>query len=144
MQDMTHSLLRYPLSLLYRAPSICQHEIVDFFHVILRGSRLRGILAWLIKNRRATTLKPIFDGRYRWRRVTVHSIQVPFDFDARFPFQKQESNHRPILLFFHLCKIRGHTRFHTRSKQNFESDSSEILTVAVYENVLHDSIYLLR
>jgi len=63
---------------------------------------------------------------------------------ARFPFQKQESNHRPILLFFHFSKIRGHARFHTRSKQNYKSDSAEILTVAVYENVLHDSKFLLR
>ena len=72
------------------------------------------------------------------------STQTFFDFAARFPFQKQESNHRPILLFFHFCKTRGHSRFHTRSKQNYESNSTEILTVAVYENTLHDSIFLLR
>src|SRR5436190_21765823 len=72
------------------------------------------------------------------------ACQALFDFAARFPFQKQESNHRPILLFFHFSKIRGHARFHTRSKQNYESDSAEILTVAVYENVLHDSKSLLR
>ena len=46
-----------------------------------------------------------------------------------------------MLLFFHFCKIRGHARFHTRSKQNYEP---EILAVAVYENVLHDNIILLR
>jgi len=76
--------------------------------------------AWHIKNRRATTLKlvkPIFDGRHRKSRVTVHSIQALFDFAARFPFQKQESNYRPILLFLHFSKIRGHVRFHTQSKQ---------------------------
>ena len=32
--------------------------------------------------------------------------------------------------FFHVI--------HARSKQNYESDSTEILTVAVYENVLYD------
>jgi len=31
-----------------------------------------------------------------------------------------------------------------QSKQNYESDSAEISTVAVYENVLHDSKVLLR
>ena len=67
-----------------------------------------------------------------------------YDFAARFPFQKQESNHRPILLFFHFCKIRGHTCFHTQLKQNYEPDSPEILTVAIYENLLHNSIFLLR
>jgi len=61
-----------------------------------------------------------------------------------FPSKKQESNHRPILLFFHFSKIRGHARFHTQSKQNYESDSAEVLTVAVYENVLHCSKFLLR
>jgi len=76
--------------------------------------------------------------------VTVHSIQALFDFAARFPCQKQESNHRPILLFLHFCKIRGHVRFHTQSKLNYESDSAEISTVTVYENVLHDSKFLLR
>ena len=84
-------------------------------------------------------VKPIFDGRHRRRRVTVHSIQGLFDFSARFPFQKQELNHQLILLFFHVSKIRGHACFHARSKQNYESDSAEIFTVAIYENVLHDS-----
>ena len=41
-------------------------------------------------------------------------------------------------------KIGGHDSFHTRSKQNYESDSAEILTVAVYDNLLHDSKFLLR
>ena len=45
---------------------------------------------------------------------------------------------------FHFPKIRGHTRFHMRSKQNNESDSAEILTVAIYENVLHGSESLFR
>ena len=72
------------------------------------------------------------------------SIQALFDFAARFPFPKQESNHQPILLFFHFCQIRGRGRFYTQSKHNYESDSTQILTVAVYENVLHDSIFLLR
>ena len=31
-----------------------------------------------------------------------------------------------------------------RSEQNYESDLAEILTLAVYENVLHDSKSLLR
>jgi len=48
------------------------------------------------------------------------------------------------LLFLHFSKIRGHVRFHTQSKQNYKSDSAEISTVAVYENVLHDSKFLLR
>jgi len=67
-----------------------------------------GTRAWLIKNRCATTLKlvkPICDGRHRRGRVTVHSIQVLFEFAAQFPFRKQESNHRPILLFFHFSKF---------------------------------------
>jgi len=84
------------------------------------------------------------DVRLRRRRVTVHSIQALFDFAERFPFEKQESGHRPILLSLHFSKIRGHVRFHKQSKQNFESDSAEISTVAVYENVLHDSKFLLR
>ena len=32
--------------------------------------------------------------------------------------------------------------FHRRSKQNYESDSAEILKVAVYDNVLHDSNFI--
>jgi len=48
------------------------------------------------------------------------------------------------LLFFHFSKIRGHVRFHTQSKQNYEYDSAENSTVAVNENVLHDSKFLLR
>jgi len=99
------------------------------------------------QNRRATTLKlvkQIFDGRHRRRRVNVHSIQELFHFAARFPFEKQESNHRPILLFLHFSKIREHVRFHTQSKRNYESYSAEISTVALYENVLHDCKFLLR
>jgi len=60
-------------------------RVVDFVHVILRGSRFRGTWAWLIKNRRATTLKlvkPIFDGRHRRKRVTVQGSQALFDFAA--------------------------------------------------------------
>lgn len=53
--------------------------------------------------------------------------------------QKHESTHRPILLFLHFSKIRGHVRFHKRSKYNYESNSTEILTVAVYENYFCDS-----
>jgi len=123
MQNMIHAVFWHAYSLSYLAylqSAVCQYEIVDFCHVILRGSRFRGTWAWLIKNRRATTLKlvkPIFDGRHRKSRVTVHSIQALFDFAARFPFQKQESNYRPILLFLHFSKIRGHVRFHTQSKQ---------------------------
>jgi hypothetical protein len=129
---------------LSRAPSIDDLPIRDhgFFHVILHGSYFRGTWAWLIKNRRVTTLKlvkPIFDSHHRRRRVTVHSIQALFDFAARFPFQKQESNHQPILLFFHFSKICRHTRFHMLSKQNYESNSAEILTVAVYENLSCDT-----
>ena len=89
-------------------------------------------------------VKTIFDGRHRRRRVTVHSIQALFDFAARFPFQKQESNHRLILLFIHFSKICRLARFHTWSKQNYESDSAEIFNVAIYENVLHDSKSLLQ
>jgi len=90
-------------------------------------------------------VNPIFNGRHRRRKVTVHSIQALFDFDARFPFQKQESNHRSILVFFHFSKIRGHASFQNKSKQNYESDSAEILTIAVYENVLlQDGKFLLR
>jgi len=39
-------------------------------------------------------------------------------------------------LFLYLSKIRGHVQFHTQSKQNYEPDSAEISTVAVYENVI--------
>jgi len=46
-------------------------------------------------------------------------------------FLSQESNHRLTLLFLHFSKIRGHVRFHTQSKQNYESDSAEISTVAL-------------
>jgi len=42
---------------LSRVSAVCQYGIVDFCHVILRGSRFRGTWAWLIKNRRGTTLK---------------------------------------------------------------------------------------
>lgn len=49
-----------------------------------------------------------------------------------------------ILLFLHFSKIRGHIQYHTRSKQNYESDPAEILAVAVYETVLHNSKLLLR
>jgi len=48
------------------------------------------------------------------------------------------------MLFFHFSKICEHARFVTRSEQNYESDSSEIFTVAIYENVLHDSNSLLQ
>jgi len=48
------------------------------------------------------------------------------------------------MLFLQFSKIRGHVRFHTQSKQNYESDSAEISIVAVYENVLHDSKLFLR
>ena len=135
------------MSQLSRVPSIDGLLIRDrgFFHVILCGSRFRGTWAWLIKNRLTTTLKLvklIFDVRHRRRRVTVQSIQALFDFVAWFPFQKQESYHRPILLFFHFCQINAHICSHMRSKQNYESNSTEILTVAVYENVLHDSTYI--
>ena len=105
VQDMTHALFSdsYCLSYLAHLQSVdCQHEIVDFINVILHCSRFRGTWAWLIKNRFATTLKfvkSIFDGHHRRRRVKVYSIQALFDFAARFPFQKQESNHRPILFF---------------------------------------------
>ena len=132
MHDMTLAVFWDVHCLSYLAhfqSAIWEYEIVDFIHVILCGIRFRGTWAWFIKNQCATTLKlvkPIFDGRHRRRRVTVHSIQALFDFAARFPFQKQESNHRPIFLFFHFCKIRGHARFDTRSKQNYESDSTEI------------------
>lgn len=59
-------------------------------------------------------VKPIFGGRRRRRKVTVYYIQVHFDYAARFPFQEQESNRPPILLFFHFSTVHGHTRFHTR------------------------------
>jgi hypothetical protein len=104
-----------------------------FCYVILRGSHFRGTWAWLIKNQRVTTVKlvkPIFYSCHQRRRVTVHSIQALFDFAAQFPFQKQELNHRPILLFFHFSKIRGHACFHTWSKQYYESNLAEMLTVA--------------
>ena len=145
MQDMTHAVFWDACclgDLAHLQSAVYQYEIVDFFHVILHGIRFRCIWAWLIKNRRATTLKlvkPIFDGRQRRRSVTAYSIQALIDCAARYPFQKQESNHRPLLVLFHFCKIRGHARFHTRSKQNYESNSTEILTVGVYENVPHDS-----
>ncbi len=133
MQDINpRGLLTYLLSQLSRAPSIGGLPIRDrgFFHVILCGRSFRGTWVLLIKNRRATTLKlvePIFDGRHRRRTVTVHSIQSLFDFISRFPFQKQVSNHRSILLFFHFFKIRGPTRFYTESKQNHKFTSTEIL-----------------
>jgi len=83
--------------------------------------------------------------------VAIEGEESPYTASKRslislcdFLFQKQESNHRPSLLFLYFSKIRGQVRFHTHSKQNFESDSAEISTVAVYENVLHDSKFLLR
>jgi len=45
------------------------------------------------------------------------------------PFQKQESNHRPKLLFFHFPKIREHVRFHTQSKQNKEERRSSLIVL---------------
>jgi len=127
-------LLTCLLSQLSRVSSIGGLPIRDrgFWHLILRGSLFRGTWARLVKNRRATTLKlvkPIFEKR---RRVTIHTIQALFDFAARFAFQKHESNHRPILLFLHFSKI----RFHTQSKQNYESESAEISRLSTYRTGL--------
>ncbi|KAL4702033.1 hypothetical protein ACJJTC_019577 [Scirpophaga incertulas] len=75
--------------------------------------------------------------------VTVHSIKTLFDFATRFPFQKQESNHRTILLLQFLKS--AVTLASTRGQnKNYEFDSAEILTVAVYENVPHDKGTLSR
>ena len=65
-------------------------------------------------------VKPIFDDRHRRRRVTLHSIQALFDFAARFPFQKQESNHRRIL-FFSIFVKSADTRVSTRCQNKTTS-----------------------
>jgi len=81
-----------------RAPPSVFHKFSSY-GLAQTENRFRGTWAWLIKNRRETTLKlvkPIFDGRHRRRRVSVHSIQALFDF-----------------FFLHFSKIRGHVRFHT-------------------------------
>lgn len=92
-----------------------------------------------MKRRHAATLKlvkPIFDGCHRRRRVSVRSIQLFFDSAARFPFQKQESYIiLPFLLTFCVC-------FHTRSKQNYDSNLTVILTVAL-RLILHDGKFFL-
>ncbi|XKL63430.1 hypothetical protein PGB90_005794 [Kerria lacca] len=75
---------------------------MDVCHVILCGSRFRGTRAWLIKNRRATTLKlvkPIFDSLHRRRRVIVHIIQALFDFAAHFPPKNKNESPTDIALF---------------------------------------------
>jgi len=56
----------------------------------------------------------LFDGRLT---VTVHSIQGSLI--SRLPFQKQELNHRPLLLFFHFSKTRGYVRFKNKQKRLF-------------------------
>ena len=80
--------------------------------------------------RRATTLKlvkPIFDGRHRRRRVTVHGIQALFDFAARFPSQKQESSHRPI--FARLDRRPSVCTNHVTSTLIFTTDTCPFLTL---------------
>lgn len=39
------------------ASAVCQYEIVDLRHFILRGSLFRGTCVWLIKNQHATALQ---------------------------------------------------------------------------------------
>lgn len=110
-----------------------------FCHDILCGSHFRSTWMWFMKRRHAATLKlvkPIFDGCHRRRRVSVRSIQLFFDSAARFPFQKQESYIiLPFLLTFCVC-------FHTRSKQNYDSNLTVILTVAL-RLILHDGKFFL-
>lgn len=77
-------------------------------------------------------------------RVTIKGIQIRFYFAARQTFQKQESNHEAILLFFQLSKICGHPCFHAQSNQEYEPDSAEILSIAIYENLLLDAMVFLR
>ena len=102
MQDMTHAVFEmHTVSAISRTFNRRFANTRSWIFFTL-GSRFRGTWAWLIKNRRATTLKlvkPILDGRNRRRRVAIHNIQALFDFAARFPLQIQESNYRPILIF---------------------------------------------
>jgi len=82
----------------------------------------------------ALLVKPISDGRHPRRRVTVHM----------FPSINKIRITDRYCSFSVISKIRGHARFHTRSKQNCDCDSVEMLTATVYENVLDDSESLLR
>lgn len=48
------------------------------------------------------------------------------------------------ITLFHFSKNYGLACCHARSKQKHDFDSAEILTVIVYENVLHHNKFLLR
>lgn len=92
-----------------------------------------GTWVCLVKNRSATMLKFIdwiFE-RSSWNQKSpyVQHLSV-FDSTARFPYQKQQTNHRPVLLFFHFSN--GHDLLLTWPD---EFDSVENLKVVVDENV---------
>lgn len=150
MQDITHSGFQDNNSLSYLVHQhsvVCYCEIVEYCHGILHGSAFRDTWVCFIKHLRKSTLnlaKSVFDGRHQRRRVTVHSSQAFFHFSGRFHFVEQESNHQPILLSLRFSKICGHACSLMRSKQNYESASAEVSTVAAYENVLHHSKFRLR
>lgn len=91
-----------------------------------------AVWVWLIKNRQATTLKlikPICNGRHRRWGVTVYSL---FNITAGFPFQKQVSNHRPILLFFHFSKIRGRPVYKRDLNKTTSTIRMTVFPIAVY------------
>jgi len=74
MQDMTHAVFwhAYCLSYLsYLQSGVCQYEIVDFCHFILRGSRFRG--SWLIKNRR----RPSWNSLNQFLTVAIEGEESP-------------------------------------------------------------------
>lgn len=73
--------------------AICQYEIFDIFHVILRGCRFRGTATGLIKNRRATT------STNQFLTITIEEEELPYS----------ESKRSLISVSYFSCKATNQT-----------------------------------
>lgn len=98
-RDEEKGLLRCLLPQLSSAPSITFNSPMrlKIFVVISSGSS------------KVDLLKLIFNGRHQRRKLTVQGVERFFDYAARFTFQKEESCHRPILLFLTFIRFSGTT-----------------------------------
>lgn len=74
--------------------------------------------------------------------LTHTGAKQVFDFITRFPFQKQELNHRRILFFFHVPKILRHVTFFMYSLTTTRSGTMSPNIVWMYLLICNWKIFL--